>query len=71
LTHTDIENQFFVGHVVPQVFLLESLEFFVLPGCLVRPGFIDNVSECGKLYPFLQTVLFPFIGEFLADFNGL
>ena len=58
-------------HVVAQVFLSKALVLLVFLGGFVGPGFVNHVGQKGELWPFLQAVLFPLVGQLLADLDAL
>ena len=64
-----VQHQFFVGHVVTQVFFLQALEFLVFFGCFACPMLINDVGEGGILYALLYVVELPLVGQVLAYLN--
>ena len=66
-----VQHQFFVGHVVTQVFFLQALEFLVFFGCFACPMLINDVGEGGILNALLYIVELPLVGQVLAYLDAL
>ncbi len=66
-----IHYQFFIGHVVAKVLLAKTLEALVFSGGKACPGLVNYICECGISCAFLDSVLFPLVGEVFANLDGL
>ena len=66
-----IQHDLQCAHVVPEVFLFETFQVFVLPGGHAGPGLCDLVGEDGVFHALLHAAGIPFIGQFFANLDGL
>ena len=66
-----IEYQFQRGHVVPQIFFLQSFEVLILPCGHARPRFGDLIRQDSVFHAFLNATVLTFVGQFLAHLNSL
>ena len=51
-----IEHQFLIGHIIPQILLLQTLVLLILLGCLTCPCLVDDIGECGILHAFFHIM---------------
>ena len=55
---------------VPEVFLFETFQVFVLPGSHAGPGLCDLVGEDGVFPALLHAPRLPFGGKLVVDADG-